>query len=367
MKISQISYPGFGGLNSVVFSLIAADSSFGYKWSIGFIGDQPLDKSFPKRCQDHGADFASFHTKLGNPFRAWYALARWLRHIAPDAVICHSISSILPCWLYSMWSGAKLIAVEHTSNQVKSSNDWIYSKLSMFLSDKVVVLTEEYRAELQIALNWQFRANKVTVIPNGINTALFYPKVSLNVSSSKLVRLGMASRFSLSKRQDLLVRVIDHLFSLYPQLIIQLAFAGDGSEFDRVQTLANASASPKRFRFDGSLPEEAMASWFRNLDIYVHATDGETLSISLLQAMATGLPIIASDISGVSNLLGEHQQYGVCVSNDVEAFALAILKLIDDPVGTNALGQRARSRILEQYDQKVMMTKFSMLIQSACC
>lgn len=364
MKICQITYAGFGGLGSVVFSLIAADSKRSYQWSIGFIGDLPLDGSYPPRCAQYGAISASFRSISGKPYRAWLDLARWLWHTKPDAIICHSINSILACRWYAWWSGAKLIAVEHTPNQVKTRNEWIFSRLSMLLADRVVVLTDEYRAELYRVQDWLYRDSKISVIPNGIDAECFQPRSNSVVRDVDVIKLGMSARFSSSKRQDLLVAVMAKVSEIRPELNIELFFAGDGDEMLRVQRLAADSLSRASITFDGLLSEDEVAPWLRKLDIYVHATEGETLSTSLLQAMSTGLPIIASDIPGVNNLLAVGEGYGVCVPNDVNSFAMEILNMIENPNQRAALGLRARQRILNNYSNQMMLNRYLELIDS---
>ena len=347
----------------MVFSLIAADEARAHHWQIGFIGDQPLDASYPLRCEENFVDYAAFRSTPGRPYRAWLSLARWLGQVKPDAVICHPVNSILACRWYSWRHGVRLVVVEHTPNQVKTRSEWAASRLSMLLADRIVVLTEEYREELSRAHGWLFNFRKVVVIPNGIDTAVFHPTRVPHASVGKVVRLGMAARFSFSKRQDLLVKVMERLKVWRPALIVELTFAGNGSEFERVMTLAASSSTVSKIQFEGLLSEHEIAPWLRGLDIYVHATDGETLSTSLLQAMATGLPIVASDIKGVRNLLGANEEFGRCVQNEADVFALAILELVDDSARCTALGQRARARILELYSQKTMLKSYLDLIQ----
>jgi glycosyltransferase involved in cell wall biosynthesis len=358
VKITQITYTGFGGLGSVVFSLIAADAARDHDWLLGFIGDQPLDASYPPRCEEHGVVYEAFRSTPGRPYRAWLALAHWLGEVRPDAVICHPINSILACRWYAWRYGARLVVVEHTQNQVKTRSEWAASCLSMLLADRIIVLTEEYREELQRAHGWLFRSSKVTVIPNGIDTSVFAPPAVPQAAATTVLRLGMAARFSFSKRQDMLVAVMGRLAAWRPELSVELTLAGDGSELERVKTLAAASPLASRIRFEGLLSENDIAPWLRELDFYVHATDAETLSTSLLQAMATGLPIIATNISGVRNLLGAAEEYGRCVENDVDAFARAILEFVDDPARCVALGQRARARMVDRYSHKVMLQRY---------
>lgn len=365
MKICQVTYTGFGGLGSVVFSMLVADARRQHRWSIGFIGDQPLDTSYSQRCKDHGVSFAAFQTSPGKRILAWWRLANWLGNSRPEVVICHSINAIVPCRWYAWLHGARLVAVEHTSNQVKTRNDWVFSRLAMLLADRVVVLTPEYRYDLFQAHGWLFRGSKVEVIPNGIDTNVFHPVQAPNqtrIGPGRVLTIGMAARFSRSKRQDLLVAALERLAVLQPALTVQLKFAGDGNEMRRVQALAQASPVHSRIRFDGLLSEEVIASWLRELDIYVHATDGETLSTSLLQAMATGLPIVASDTAGVNNLIKNECAFGVAAANTPDGFAVAILELVNNPERLKVCAREARDKAISCYGNEKMLAKYINLI-----
>jgi glycosyltransferase involved in cell wall biosynthesis len=363
LKITQITYTGFGGPGNVVFSLIEADKTNCHQWLIGFIGDMPLDKSYPSRCKKSGVSFLTFRTKAGRPYRAWLSLNSWLTDTKPDVVICHSINSILACSWYAWRHKSKLVAVEHTPNQVKSRIEWVFSLLGMLLADNVVVLTDEYRDELRHTHRWMYHPKKVSVIPNGVDTNVFFANEKSSIAPRRLIRLGMAARFSFSKRQDLLVAVIERLVVLRPTLEFELIFAGEGDELARVQDLAKKNDSAAKVKFLGTLPENEVAIWLRTLDIYVHSTEGETLSTSILQAMATGLPIVSSDIPGVTNLLGKKGEYGVCVANDVKLFALVILELIDDPICCAKLGFGARQHTLVNYSNLQMFNNYLKVIK----
>lgn len=358
MHVCQITYSGFGGLGSVVFSLISADQAHKHDWSIGFIGDLPLDASYPKLCQEHQVKYTSFRSTPGRPYRAWIALSCWLGSVKPDVVIFHSINSILACRWYASRHGARLIAVEHTPNQVKTRSEFVASLLSMLVADRVVVLTDEYREELRKAHGWLYRPDKIRVIPNGIDASLFSPGLAKPLTKVSRIRLGMAARFSFSKRQDLLVDAMLKLANMRTDFSFELRFAGNGEDFERVKALASNSPLAPHIHFDGLLNEQEVADWLRGLDVYVHATDGETLSTSLLQAMATGLPIVASDIPGVRNLLVKHEDYGLCIPNEADSFANAIASLIESTARRENLSARARQRILDKYSNAAMLRSY---------
>ena len=353
MRITQVVYSGFGGAGSVTFSIISGGRTENIDWSIGFVGDVNLDLNYVRRCRDFCIDFCEIKKSSKSPFLSWWKLFFWLYSNEPEVVICHSSTFILPCAIYSIYSRAPLISVEHTSNQVKTKLEKIASLLSMRLSNRVVVLTQDYSSELVRMLGPFYNSAKVLQIPNGVDSRLFSPNKSEPIIK-KVVRLGMASRFSTSKRHDLLVDALIRLRMLRSEIVFFLHFAGDGTELNHIRSLSIKNELNDYIYFDGLLSEEQLAEWMRGLDIYVHASDAETQSTSILQAMSTGLPIVASDVRGITNLLGCDGLYGLCATNNPNSFAESILKIVDSKELSEKLGCNARQKVLDFYDDTRM-------------
>lgn len=358
MKICQITYSGFGGLGSVVFSLISGDQDRIHTWPIGFIGEKPLDSFYKKQSHDLGLEFQNFQFKPKKPIKAWFHLFQWLHKLKPDIIICHTLNPILICKIYSLIFSTPLVSVAHTSNIVKPWREKIMSFFSIMFSKKIILLTEEYKSQLSNSYGVFFPISKIEVIPNGIDTNVFFPKDSQTGQKIKY-KIGMAGRFSFSKRQDLLISVMQYMFLKYPEIDIELHLAGDGENHDVLQDLVSSIDNPSMVIFNGLLNETDIGPWMRDLDIYVHATEGETLSTSLLQAMASSLPIVASNVTGVKNLIGINEQFGYCVPNNQEAFAEKIYELIIGiDKGKNANLLIARDFVKSNYSHTLMYQRY---------
>ena len=100
----------------------------------------------------------------------------------------------------------------------------------------------------------------------------------------------------------------------------------------------------------------------RGLDIYVHASDGETLSTALLQAMATACPIVASDVTGIRNLLNGAAPLGELAANDANVFAEKVADLWFDADRRRTLGARARAASVTSYSNDTMLACYLGLI-----
>jgi len=362
MKICQITYSGFGGLGSVIFSLISADQRQNHQWPIGFIGNKPLDDSYQSLSKKMESEYKAFQFKPRMHISAWIQLFRWLQKLRPEVIICHTLNPILVCKIYCLFYSIPLISVAHTSNAVKPLGEKITSFFSILFSNKIILLTNEYKFQLQKSYGLFFPDNKVEVIPNGIDLKVFYPAIKKEINQAKY-KIGMAGRFSLTKKQDLLIQALDHISILRPDLNIELHLAGDGEQLEILKLMAKGSINSKKIIFNGLLDEVDIAPWMRDLDIYVHATDGETLSTSLLQAMASSLPIIASDVTGVDNLIGLSKDFGFCVQNEAEYFAEKIIEVLLSMNPGYSPSNISREYVTNHFNHDLMLSRYIQAIE----
>ena len=334
---------------------------------MGFLGIEAISTDYVTQCELHGWPYRFFAATPGKPWRTWPAIYRWLMEEQPEAVLLHSVTAILPCWWYKSKTGAKIIAVEHQPNALKKRSEWWVSRLLPRLADAIVCLTPGYRLELERALGGAFRKEKVTVIPNGIDVSKFAPRDNRQPDEIEdTVRLGMAARFSNKKRQDCLVEMMRYLQTDgHDHREYRLSLAGDGTELERVKHLASELGVADRVDFPGYLGESDLIEWYRGLDIYLHASDGETLSTSLLQAMAMRLPIVASDVDGISNLLGQGDAgtFGLLSKNSPRRFAEQVVRLASSRQERIAVAEAAYKAAHHNYSNEAMFRSYDALIK----
>jgi len=353
MKIANVHYTGFGGLAAVVNGMVTAPGAAEHTWIMGYYGVAPLDASNRAFCEAHGLKYETFQPLPRRPWSAWRDLVRWLKEERPDAILCHSITAIPPCAYYARKNRIPLIAVEHTPNEVKSRTEWAGSIASMFFAHRVVVLTKVYSGLLQAGLGRLYCPAKVRTIPNGVDAGMFRPIADI-VSNGKLCA-GMAARLANTKRHAILLEAARDTG-------LTLRFAGDGECLEGLKSRAS-QIDESLVQFDGLVPADRMPNWLGDLDIYLHASEGETFSMSVLQAMATGLPVIASDISGMDEIIGRDGRCGLLVPNTKQAWRSAIELLAGDAELRKRMGQAARARVEKEFSTATMLDGYLQVIK----
>lgn len=110
----------------------------------------------------------------------------------------------------------------------------------------------------------------------------------------------------------------------------RLTIAGSGPALDSLQQLARELGVHEAVRFTGRLDNERIAQLYREADLLVNPSTIDNMPISLLEAMASGVPIVSTDVGGVPYLV-EHERTALLVpARDADAMAAAALRVFDD-------------------------------------
>lgn len=181
----------------------------------------------------------------------------------------------------------------------------------------------------------------IAVVPNGIDTDTFYP--AENRSLGKPLRLLTVSRLIERKRVDLLIEAVG--LAKERGLDVCLNIAGEGNLDSSLKKLSHELNIADRVFFLGRIPAERMPEVYRDNDILVMSSVHEGMSNAMLEAMASGLPIITTDCEGVEELITGN---GIVVKgSDAESFAQAFQTLVKDEQLYMQMGAAARARAQE--------------------
>jgi glycosyltransferase involved in cell wall biosynthesis len=197
-----------------------------------------------------------------------------------------------------------------------------------------------------------FTPRQSRVILNGVDVARltagaldrFEAREALGLAASVAV-VGCAARFDEVKRLDLLVRAV----AATPA--VTLALIGDGPEASRLRELAGRLGVAGRVRFAGEVPEAARL--FPAFDVFAAPARKEGLPLAVVEAMALGLPVVASDIPAHREVLGVPSE-GL-VAGTAEAFAARWSAVLADADLRARLAAENRTRARSEFDVRDML------------
>jgi len=199
----------------------------------------------------------------------------------------------------------------------------------------------------------------VMVIENGVSATLDPKAVSaargeLGVASDQTLIVHVGN-IRPHKGQANLTAAVVELVKTHPDVMV-VSIGGEKFEGDlaRVQEAAEAAGVSDKLQFLGRRPDAR--AFTEAADIYVNPADFEGLPVSILEAMALGRPIVATDVGGVPSIINHDTGVLVPAKNPV-ALAKAIAALIDDPDKAAMLGKGARTLVEADFGLEQMITR----------
>ncbi len=315
IKICQIVYSGYGGHTDLALDLSKNFANEFSKISLIFYGYQKLPISYIKFCKIYKIPY--FNLNYCSPLIDWCKIFFFLIRLNCNTIIIHT-GTVLPVALFKFFFNAKIISVYHQSIYLKTKKEKFKDYIQFHLSNINIVITKDYY-EYFFA---KFKKKNLYLIRNGIKLDRFYKKKEYK--KKKSFNFGMASRFIKTKGHKLLIECFKDL----PRNMI-LRFAGSGDLENELKKILKKYKN-KNIYFDGYVPKNEMSQWFNKIDYYLHISDGETMSLSIMQAMAMGKVVITSDVSGINNMI-RNKYNGYLVKNSKKNIIRTIKQVTSDP------------------------------------
>ena len=356
MKILQILYGGLGGHAAVALSLVRGDVHRRAEHDLVFYGIEPEWPRFRRQCEELGAGFHWVHKRAGLDLRAWGVVLGEIARRAPDVVIFHVESVLPPVLLGRVLTDAAIVVVDHQAHGAKSPAQWRWLEANLRLADAGVLLTEHARQEVLRRFPTLPGPKVPVLIPNGIDLERWSPPRSPREGSvAGPVRAIMASRINPLRDHATLLRAMQRLERDRPGRL-RLTIAGDGPSRRELEALSAELEVSHVVDFVGRLDEGALIDVLCESDLYVHASHHETMSTSVMQALACGLPVVGADISGVRELVGDAG--ALAAPHDVARWASAIAGLRDDADERHTRGEVARARAEARFSHELMFSRY---------
>lgn len=220
---------------------------------------------------------------------------------------------------------------------------------------------------------------KLAAIPNGADLSLFQPAHNAAEKNALRAELGLPNKFvavfvgriGARKGCDLLFAAWEEIIAREREVLLLLLGPYDEQVSTEItvfqQRLQNylAHAEEHRMQFVGARAHGEVARYLRAADCFVFPSQREGLPNVVIEAMASGLPVIASHIPGVTTDLIEHEENGVLLqSRSPQELRDAVLKLKQDERLRQRLGERATEKARAKFDLKVVAQQHRRLYAS---
>jgi glycosyltransferase involved in cell wall biosynthesis len=282
-------------------------------------------------------------------FRAWSTLTRW----QPTIVHTHGYKATIIVGAMALLQGRRTIKTQHAEalRYPQLAGRLRIESPLITRYDRLVAVSEGIQTEF---LTRGFAEDRVRMIPNGISRRANAPRPVRQPSAP--LRLLYLGRLVEGKDVHLLIEAVRRLTAEGHSL--ELVIAGDGPKREELEQQAAAGGlAPPVVRFLGFVGETE--SLLAEADIFVLPSQHEGLPISVLEAMAFGLPIIASRVGGVPSAVRDGEEALLIPAGSQSALDEALRKLMEEPALRTRLGRCAQERFESSWTADVMADAYA--------
>ncbi len=195
--------------------------------------------------------------------------------------------------------------------------------------------------------------HKLKIVENGIPDSFLDAVTSYRNKKAHSLVVGTVARLSEQKGIKYLLHAAKRIIEQFPSITVIIAGSGPlSSQLKELSTKLNISRNVKFIGFRNDIPELLSV-----IDIFVLPSLWEGMPNVVLEAMAAGKPVIATDTGGSKDLIDSNINGVLVEPGNSEALAEAILKLLGDPAQRQRLGESAREKVKERFPIDKMVSK----------
>jgi glycosyltransferase involved in cell wall biosynthesis len=223
--------------------------------------------------------------------------------------------------------------------------------------DRVVAISESIRLQLQAC---GIPASKISTIYEGMDLSLYPVPMRPDARRpDEPAIVGTVAHLSREKGLKYLVEAASLISDVRKKL--RFVIVGDGECLPELKDLVREKGLENCFQFTGFVPNTAEC--MRSFDVFVLPSLSEGLSSAILEAMAISLPVVATDVGGIPELIKSGDNGLLVAPGDSAGLARAIQRLADNPEESRRMGQRGRERMEEHFtlERKILET------EQLCC
>ncbi len=338
-----------GGMEKHVLSLVQALDRNAFTPSVLVLQrNGPLEPLFIQ------AGVTPSHLSMARPYRlsTVFALRKVFRREKPDIVhtyLC-GFDVLVGLALVGMRRKTRLVFSRREMAFWRGKRHWRLERLGNLFADRIVACSEAVRSRMLVME--KLDDGKIKTIYNGVKAGDGQSNRTAGHGPVKV--LGMVSNFSMEKDQCNVLKAFHALQSDHADL--KLIFTGDGKYLQKVKDLARDLDLSSKVVFAG--PTLNVQKTLNEMDLFVFASKAEGLPNVILEAFAAGVPVVATAVGGVPEIV-RHEQTGLLVAPErPEELAAALHRMINDEKLRENVARNARNLAQERFSLKGMAAAY---------
>lgn len=305
-----------------------------------------------------GVPILELHASDGFKFSSVLDVARIIKKSNVDIIHTHNPAPHFYGALAGFLTGVPVLNTKHGRNYPGSRKKVFLNRLSTVLTSKVVPVSHE-AADVCRSIE-KIHEKKIHPIWNGVDVGTFSPGngdkrllATLGMSQDDQV-VGIVARLSPEKNHSCLLRAFAKVKNDLEGG--RLLVVGDGVLRGQLESEAKSLGIGDRVVFAGSRHD--VPGLLRECDIFALSSKTEGLPLTVLEAMACGLPVVATDVGGISEAVLDGETGFLVSSDDCIAMGSSLKALLKDAVLRRKMGAAGRKRVEKYFDSRMTAQRY---------
>jgi sugar transferase (PEP-CTERM/EpsH1 system associated) len=358
-----------GGMQTVIAECVNRLSGKDYRHVIVCLSDYT---SFANKVDASHASLIALHCTPGSAISTHMQIWKLMRSMRPDIVHTYNIGTVEYGFTAAL-SGVKVrVHAEHgLGDHEYGGGNRKYNLLRRYLApflSAVVPVSTDLRDWLRQTV--RVPAKKICLIANGVDTDSLSNHSNTTLPSgapkelADSVVIGTVGRIDSNKNHPALIESFIQLLSQFPQLRSKLflVIIGEGPLRAICQKTIQDAGISDRVWMPGVRND--VADILKILSVFVLPSKSEAMPISILEAMAIGLPVVATRVGGVPNIVQDNVTGTLVEPGNLASLTAAIERYVSDPNLRAAHGQAGRASVLSEHSAQAMTSRYDALYKS---
>lgn len=320
---------------------------------------------YARRIERSDVEFVALHKGGGHGYRLWPRLWSEFRRLRPAIVHTRNLAALeasLPAWAAGVRArihGEHGWDVGDLSGQARGPR-LVRQAYRPFVS-QYIALSRHLAEYLEGAV--KVPQARITQIYNGVDTRRFHPAAAPRRPAGcpfgpETFVVGTVGRLEKVKDQMSLARAFIAAVRSAPAARerLRLVIVGHGSQRAAIETMLNEAGVAQRVWFAGERSD--IPEVLRGLDAFVLPSLMEGISNTILEAQASGLPVLATAVGGNLELIEDGLTGRLVPAADPEAMARVLLEWLNAPAAASTLGQSARQQVESRFAIEIMVAAY---------
>lgn len=283
--------------------------------------------------------------------------------LTPSFAVPPQFGKALVCTVHSTWKGEAEAIRREPYTRLNANEKFLvsFNRFLRFFEESMLhrarrIIAVSNFTKWELTSYYKIPAGKIEVIHNGVDTRKFQPakdkrrvkhELGFKPDDPAIVSVG---RLYARKGLFTLIESISPVIKQFPRAKFVISGKGQSDEMHKLIAHAQRLGVKDSIIFTGYTPDKELPKLYQAADIFAFSTFYEHHPFAVLEAMATGLPVVTTQVGGIPETIQNSKNGYLTEPSNPTQFSDKILHLLEHPAEAKEMGKSARKTILEQYD-----------------